>query len=47
MGHWSLHKILCKETPMFKANQKVMAAKKTLAEQEAALGGIAARRFAP
>ena len=38
MEHWSFHKILCKETPTYKAKQEVVAAKKTLEEQEVALG---------
>ena len=35
---WLLHKILCKESSIYKANQEVAALKKKLAEQEEGLG---------
>ncbi len=38
MKDWPLHKVLCKETPTYKAKQEVVAAKTKLTEQEAALG---------
>jgi tetratricopeptide (TPR) repeat protein len=36
--HWSVHKIPCRTLPIYKANQEVAAEKKTLVEQEQALG---------
>ena len=36
--HWSVHKIPCKESPIYKANQELAALKKKLAAQEQALG---------
>jgi tetratricopeptide (TPR) repeat protein len=36
--HWPVHKIPCRDSPIYKANQEVAAAKKTLADQEQALG---------
>ena len=36
--HWSVHKIPCKESPIYKANQGLTAMKKELVEQEEALG---------
>ena len=36
--HWPVHKIPCKESPIYKANQELAALKKELAEQEQELG---------
>ena len=36
--HWPLHKLPCKESPIYKASQELAATKKKLAEQEQALG---------
>ena len=36
--HWSVRKLPCKESPIYKATQEIAARKKTLAEQEQALG---------
>ena len=36
--HWPVHKIPCKESPIYKANQELAALKKKLGEQEQALG---------
>ena len=38
LKHWPVHKIPCKESPIYKANQELAALKKMLAEQEQALG---------
>ena len=38
LKHWPVHKIPCKESPIYKANQELAAMKKTLAEQEEELG---------
>ena len=36
--HWPVHKIPCKESPIYKKNQELAALKKVLAEQEETLG---------
>ena len=36
--HWPQHKAPCKESPIYKANQKLAVMKKKLAEQEVTLG---------
>ncbi len=38
MKHWPVHKILCRESPIYKANQELAAEKKKLVEEELALG---------
>jgi hypothetical protein len=36
--HWPVHKVPCKKSPIYKANQELAAMKKKLAEHEEALG---------
>ena len=38
LKHWAEHKTPCRKSPIFKANQKVAALKKTLVEQAEKLG---------